>query len=704
MPKLKATLPSGQKVSLDARPDRLDLRDRLYVPRLRNLPSQFPDSHFIKTHFPSYQKLVLDQGVEGACTGFGLAACINYLRFHREIEKGEKAPTSSVSPGMLYQLARIYDEWDGEDYEGSSCRGAMKGWHRHGACMRNLWKDKRGKPQTPDPLWSQDAINLPIGAYFRIETRSLTDIQSAITEAGAVYVSADVHNGWDLDQTDSLVSIQRTNKSGKKYRRIGSHAFAIVGYQQAGFIVQNSWGPKWGYGGFALLQYDDWLDNADNAGDAWVATLGVPLAPSLISPRQVSSVSLEQRALKPSSFSFFGIGSAGKSALPNTPVPWTEGESYRHSLVFGNNGHLKRNLIEAVDAEQELKQISEDLPLAWMKAAKTNRKIAIYAHGGLNSEADALKRVARMGPYFQGNDIYPLFYVWKSGLQETLGDILLDFAGNILGKPLEGPASGFLSELREKAKRFASALTEASDTALEIACKSISARGLWSEMKENAALATRPGRGLALLVKSLKVLRKTYPDVEIHLIGHSAGSIVHGHLVDLMRQESLTIDSCHLFAPACTVPFALEKYKPVLGKKLAFADFYCHLMSDERERDDNVASLYRKSLLYLVSRALESEHKMPLLGMENTWNASLDAGDAISSDRLPEVKTWRTFMTEWLKTPNYQAYSVKQVSSSTKTKEDLGHGSFDNDIKVIGSTLEIIRSKPLKQSVTDLRC
>lgn len=700
MPKLKATLPSGQKVSLDARPDRLDLRDRLYVPRLRNLPSQFPDSHFIKTHFPTYQKLVLNQGVEGACTGFGLAACINYLRFHREIEKGKKAPTSSVSPGMLYQLARIYDEWDGEDYEGSSCRGAMKGWHRHGACMRDLWKDKKGKPLAPDKDWSKDAIKLPIGAYFRIETRSLTDIQSAITEAGAVYVSSDVHEGWDLPQTDSLAIISRKNKVGKNHKIIGGHAFTIVGYQQAGFIVQNSWGPEWGYSGFALLTYEDWLENAD---DAWVATLGVPLSPTLASPSHMSSVSLEQRALKPSSFSFFGFGSDSKSAIPNTPVPWSESKSYQHSLVFGNNGHLKRNLVEPLDAEQELKEIAEKLPLKWMQDAKSHRKIAIYAHGGLNSETAALKRVARMGPYFLDNEVYPLFYVWKSGLEETLGNILLEFAADILGKPLEGPASGFLDALREKAKRFASALSEASDAAFEKACQSLRARGLWSEMKENAALATRPGRGLALLVQSLKALKKEFPDVEVHLIGHSAGSIVHGHLVDLMRQESLTVASCHLYAPACTVPFALEKYKPALGKKLAFKDFHCHLMNDEREKDDNVASLYRKSLLYLVSRALETEHKMPLLGMENTWNASLDTGNPTSPDRLPDVKAWRSFMSAWQQTPNYQIHKDKQVSNSTKTKEDQSHGSFDNDIKIVTSTLETIRGKALKQPIIDLR-
>ncbi|MEQ1748736.1 MAG: C1 family peptidase [Prosthecobacter sp.] len=601
---------------------------------------------------------------------------------------------------MVYQLARIYDEWGGEDYEGSSCRGAMKGWHRHGVCLRSLWDDKSGKPLTPDPGWSKDAISLPIGAYFRIETRSLTDIQSAITEAGAVYVSAEVHDGWDLPETDSLVKIPRKNKAGKNHKMIGGHAFAIVGYQQEGFIVQNSWGSKWGYGGFAILQYDDWLEHAS---DAWVATLGAPLSPAFVSPIHMSGISLEQRAMKPSSFSFFGLGAPSKSAIPNTPAPWNEGKSYQHSLVFGNNGHLKRNLVEALDAEQELKKISEELPLVWMEKAKANRKIVIYAHGGLNSETDALKRVARMGPYFLDNDVYPLFYVWKSGLEETLGNILLEFAGDILGRPLEGPASGFMAELREKAKRFANALSEVSDTAFEKACQALRARGLWSEMKENAALATRPGRGLTLLVQSLIVLKKAYPDVEVHLIGHSAGCIVHGHLVELMRQESLTVASCHLYAPACTVPFALEKYKPALGNKLAFADFYCHLMSDEREKDDNVASLYRKSLLYLVSRALEVEHKMPLLGMENIWNAGLDAGNPISSDRLPEVKKWRNLMSDWQQTANYQVHKMKQVSNSTKTKEDLGHGSFDNDINIIGSTLKIIRGKDLKKPIIDLR-
>jgi hypothetical protein len=53
----------------------------------------------------------------------------------------------------------------------------------------------------------------------------------------------------------------------------GGHAFALVGYNERGFVVQNSWGPDWGSKGFALLPYADWVNHGS---DAWVFTLGVP--------------------------------------------------------------------------------------------------------------------------------------------------------------------------------------------------------------------------------------------------------------------------------------------------------------------------------------------------------------------------------------------------------------------------------------------
>ena len=71
--------------TIDARPDRIDFRDLTYLPRLVSLPDKYPSDEQIATYFPAYDKaeLVLDQGEEGACTGFGLAAVVNYLRWVR---------------------------------------------------------------------------------------------------------------------------------------------------------------------------------------------------------------------------------------------------------------------------------------------------------------------------------------------------------------------------------------------------------------------------------------------------------------------------------------------------------------------------------------------------------------------------------------------------------------------------------------------
>src|SRR6188508_1961531 len=128
--------------TLDARPDRLDLRDREYTPNVVSLPQQWPDDDDIRRLLPRYCKsgLVLAQGEEGACTGFGLACVVNYLHWRVALDNGKRrARQQAVSPRMLYHLARFYDEWPGEDYDGSSCRGALKGWHRHGVCEDRLW-------------------------------------------------------------------------------------------------------------------------------------------------------------------------------------------------------------------------------------------------------------------------------------------------------------------------------------------------------------------------------------------------------------------------------------------------------------------------------------------------------------------------------------------------------------------------------------
>ena len=121
---------SAQTRVLDARPDTLDFRDRMFEPTLIEVQTEWPLDEYRKMKVP-----ILDQGTEGACTGFGLATVVHYLlRTRNYIPDPDE-----VSPRMLYDMARRYDEWPGERYSGSSARGAMKGWHKHGVCSRPHW-------------------------------------------------------------------------------------------------------------------------------------------------------------------------------------------------------------------------------------------------------------------------------------------------------------------------------------------------------------------------------------------------------------------------------------------------------------------------------------------------------------------------------------------------------------------------------------
>ncbi|MGQ0715981.1 MAG: hypothetical protein ACT4NP_01480 [Pseudonocardiales bacterium] len=99
-------------------------------------------------------------------------------------------------------------------------------------------------------------------------------MHSAISELNAICVSAVIHEGWvkpvELIRNGEVMHVIARRVDA---RSLGGHAFALVGYNEVGFLVQNSWSSEWGKGGFATLPYEDWLKSAY---DAWVARPGVP--------------------------------------------------------------------------------------------------------------------------------------------------------------------------------------------------------------------------------------------------------------------------------------------------------------------------------------------------------------------------------------------------------------------------------------------
>lgn len=708
---------------LDTRPDRIDLRDRPYRPPLKSIEPVYPPPEVLMQAVALYLQhdMILDQGEEGACTGFGLSAVINSLLWRRKVLRigagdgisirENASPPEKVSPRMLYHLARFYDEWPGEDYSGSSCRGALKAWFKHGVCSDELWpyrhpKTKRAQFIAPQAGWKEDAAGRQLGVYYRIEKDSIRDMQAAIQEVGGVYCSAKVHDGWSVPKLPRKKALRHADlpvirwNSGINMR--GGHAFALVGYSPQGFVIQNSWGTEWGLSGFAILTYEDWLANSS---DAWVAVMGAPIMPS--APGYFVSGEMYETIFD------HEVGQVASISRPRASKQshkrrWTLEETYLQTVVMANDGKVVNRLVEQEDGQAAVRHVVIDRAMEFFSKQSGAPKIALYAHGGLNDESASLERIRKLGPCFLDNGIYPVFFTWKTGLLESLYSILGDTAKRLF------PHSRGLRDILNSANEY---FEDALDRTIEVAAENLGIKAIWSQMKQNAeAASTRQNldRGVFLTTLALAELKQKMPNLEIHLVGHSAGAILLGHMLDDFPRNQLKVKSCTLYAPACSIDFAVRHYQKAIerNKILLFENMHIDLLDDKREKDDTVGP-YRKSLLYLVSRALESSHKTPLLGLENAYDASkAQRGNHYNHwhpSTLPSLHKWQQFwgdnpihLVQTDQVPTRAVWQRGKISLVEK-QIDAAHGAFDNDVSVVTETIKrITKKQQLKNPVTDL--
>lgn len=156
----------------------------------------------------------LDQGHEGGCTGFGAAHAMSAGQYPLPV-------TNGVAQGF-YEGAKRYDEWPGENYDGSSVLGVMEYLHHETYYLSAYW-------------WAT----------------TLDEVLHAIAFYGPVEMGSWWREGMlDVDAAGFIRNVGDA---------VGGHAYclAAVDLPNRRVRVDNSWGRDWGLNGSAWLSFDD---------------------------------------------------------------------------------------------------------------------------------------------------------------------------------------------------------------------------------------------------------------------------------------------------------------------------------------------------------------------------------------------------------------------------------------------------------------
>jgi hypothetical protein len=507
-----------------------------------------------------------------------------------------------------------------------------------------MWTDAMHDRGYLDAKIGNAALEIPAGAYYRIKHKEVRDVHTALAEVGIVYCTLMVHDGWD-EPGPTKISIKSDKKHytlpviSRKGRAGSGHAIGLVGYTRDGFIVQNSWGRRWGYRGFALLPYEDFLLHAT---DVWIAQLGVPLSVDLWAPKGAADTT------------------SGRFRA-SSKIPLAEVRPF--IVDVGNNGELSQSG-DYWTSEQDLKRLfTETIPNEASTRKWGKKRVMLYLHGGLNSETAAAKRAVAFRDKCLANEIYPLHMMWETGPLETIASTIED----LFTEADERAGGGLLEGMRD-----------AKDFALELTASPFG-EPMWSEMKENAWRASdhRDKKGAIQLMKKYAIdslsqaTAAEHQQWELHVVAHSAGSILFAHAIEALCTLGISFKTLQFFAPAIRID-EFEKYALPAIKAGRCPKATMYLLSKQQELDDTVGP-YGRSLLWLVSNAFEDMRGTPLLGMQECFSARPDLQKA-AFDEVIE--------------------SAGKGATNAKCQSET-HGGFDNDPATMNAVLaRILRKKP----------
>lgn len=304
------------------------------------------------------------------------------------------------------------------------------------------------------------------------------------------------------------------------------------------------------------------------------------------------------------------------------------------------------------------------------------RHLLFYAHGGLVSEDAALECAKAMVPWWRSYGVYPIYFIWESSLFQAIWQRPRELE-RVRSRGIGDFFDGFVEGMTRKV-----------------------ARKIWKEMKANARRCSdqiteyeQPG-GLYVFWQKLEPwLAKRKATIELHAVGHSTGPILLSRFMPMLINGKFEFSSLNYLAPAIRIDDFQSDVQRFLGAGKGIRQLRQYTMNDEAERNDDVALIYRKSLLYYVREACEDQTGGRILGLEKDLYANpamrtlfgLKPAAGEPSAPSPQVGT---------PVATIEFSQDRHDFPKNGKTEATAHGAFDNDEATMTSVLAGILGKP----------
>jgi C1A family cysteine protease len=237
-------------------PDLPDGRDLLYAAPAAPL-DELPPRVDLRSQCPP----VYNQGKLGSCTANAIAAALEFDQI-RQKEKDVFTPSRL----FIYYNERAIEGTVSSD-SGAQIRDGVKSVHQLGACNESAWPYAIAKfSEKPSRSCYTEAKRYQSIQYMRV-TPALSQLKGCLAE-GFPFVF-----GFSVYASFESAKVSRDGHAPMPVageQLLGGHAVLGVGYdeQREWFVCRNSWGPKWGMGGYFTLPYP-YLVQATLSSDFW---------------------------------------------------------------------------------------------------------------------------------------------------------------------------------------------------------------------------------------------------------------------------------------------------------------------------------------------------------------------------------------------------------------------------------------------------